>query len=158
MFTKFFARLFAPIANALAAAILKSDTGKEWLGQAIADRVSVKAVAQHLDYGALYDQIDTSDMYEEIGKRCGVTASDIAEHLDTDEIARNVELDYYDLYQHIELSELAGNIDLSDLAREIEIDADDVTVDYESLDYESLAKALIKELAKPKAEVRSSAS
>jgi hypothetical protein len=133
MFTKFFARLFAPIVNALAAAILKSDAGKEWLGQAVADRVSVKAVATHLDYGALYDEIDTGEMYEEIAKYCNVSASDIADHID--------------------ISDIASSIDMSDLARECEIDADDVTVDYESL-----AKALIKELAKPKAEVRSSAS
>jgi hypothetical protein len=156
MFTKFFARLFAPIAKALAAAILNSDAGKEWLGHAIAARVSVKALAQHLDYGALYDEINTDDMCEEIGRLSGISASDIADCIlckDISAIARHVEIDYSDLAREFDTSELAGNIDLSDLAREIEIDTDDVTVDYESL-----AKALLKELAKPKAEVRSSAS
>lgn len=151
MFAKFFDRFAAPIVNALAVAILKSEAGKEWLAQSIADRVNVKAVAQHLDYGALHDEIDTSDMYEEIAKHCGVTASDIAEHLDTSEIAGHVEIDYLDIARELDLSEVASNIDMSDLADHCTIDIDDVSVDYAEL-----AAGLIRELAKPKVEVKAS--
>jgi hypothetical protein len=151
MFAKFFSRVLAPLFNALAAAILKSDAGKEWLAQSISERVSLKALVQHLDYGALFDEIDTSDMYEEMAKHCNVSASDVADHLDTSDIAQHVELDYSDLAGELDLSEVAGNLDMDDLAGHCNIDTDDVTVDYEAL-----AKALIKELAKPKVEVKSS--
>jgi hypothetical protein len=151
MFAKFFDLVVAPVFNVLAAAILKSDAAKEFLAQAVADRVNVKALAQHLDYGALQDQLDTNDLYTYVAKHCGVSASDIAKHLDVEDISQHVEVDYYDLAGRMEASEVASHLDLIDVARELEIDVDDVTVDYEAL-----AKALIRELAKPKVEVKSS--
>lgn len=151
MIAKFFSRLIVSFFNALAVAILKSDAAKEFLAQAVADRVNVTAVAQNLDYGALHDELDTSDMYEEIGKRCGITASDIASHLDSEEIAQHVEIDYRDIASELELSEVASNLDMSDLAEHCTIDIDEVTVDYEAL-----AAGLIRQLAKPKVEVKSS--
>jgi hypothetical protein len=151
MFAKFFDLVVAPVFNVLAAAILKSDAAKEFLAQAVADRVNAKKIAQHLDYGALQDQLDTNDLYTYVAKHCGVSASDIAAHLDLEAIAAEVEIDYYEVTGRIESSEVAAHLDLTDIAREIEIDVDDVTVDYEAL-----AKALIRELAKPKVEVKSS--
>jgi hypothetical protein len=152
MFTKLFVRIVTPIVNAIAAAILKSDTAKEWMAQAIADRVNVKKLAEHLDYGAIFDNIDTDDLYTHVAKHTSVSASDIAEHLDSEDIAQHVEIDYYEVASHMEASEVAGHFDLSDVARELEIDVDDVTVDYEAL-----AKALLRQLgAASKVEVKSS--
>ena len=150
MFAKFFAGLSASVFNAIAAAILKNEAAKEWLASSIGDRVNVKALAPHIDYDALYDELDTSDLSASIGKH--ISASDVAAALDAEDIAQHVEIDYYDLASHYEASEIASHLDLSDIAREVEVDADDVTVDYEAL-----AKALLAQFARAKAvEVRSS--
>lgn len=152
MFAKFIARIATPVINAIAAAILKSDAAKDFLAEAVASRINAKKVAQHLDYGALYDELDTNDLYTHVAKHCDVSASDIAEHLDSEDIAQHVEIDYYEVASHMEASEVAGHFDLTDVARELEIDVDDVTVDYEAL-----AKALLRQLgAASKVEVKSS--
>jgi len=140
MFTKIVAFLFAPVARLLA--------GNEVFIKAVLSRVNVTAVADALA-ARVVDEVD----HDEIAKRTAqlVSPSDVASHFDAEAIAAEVEIDYYEVADRLESSEVAACIDLSDLARECEIEADEVTVDYEEL-----AKALLREFAKPKVEVRAS--
>jgi Tfp pilus assembly PilM family ATPase len=140
MFTKIVAFLFAPVARLLA--------GNEVFIKAVLSRVNVTAVADALA-ARVVDEVD----HDEIAKRTAqlVSPSDVASHFDAEAIAAEVEIDYYEVAGRLESSDVAEHIDLSDLARECEIEADEVTVDYEEL-----AKALLREFAKPKVEVRAS--
>ncbi len=140
MFTKIVAFLFAPVARLLA--------GNEVFLKAVLSRVNVTAVADALKDDVI-DDLDLNDVARHAAQL--ISPSDVASHLDAEAIAAEVEIDYYEVAGRLESSEVAEHIDLSDLARECEIEADEVTVDYEEL-----AKALLREFAKPKVEVRAS--
>jgi hypothetical protein len=138
MFAKFFDLVVAPVFNVLAAAILKSDAAKEFLAQSIADRVNAKKIAQHLDYGALHDEIDTNDMYTYVAQHCNVSASDIADHIDiddiTDTIKEGIEVSASDVAEHICLSDLAGELDYSQITNHLEIDYSEIASNLEASD------------------------
>lgn len=115
------------------------------------DVVSVLAKKLHMGHlaEAVCDTLDHNDFARKVAE--SFSASDFAQHLDLEDIAQHVEVDYYDLAGRMEASEVASHLDLTDIAREIEIDVDEVTVDYEAL-----AKALLSQIAKSKpVEVRS---
>lgn len=90
-----------------------------------------------IDYELVVDRMDYSEVANCIYPR------DIARHMDKQEVADHIEIDFSEVASNIDLNELAGRMDmhLDDLADQL---TDDVV---ENLDYKKLAEALLDAIA-----------
>lgn len=91
--------------------------------------VDTAEVASEIDYDQLKEQID----YKKLMRAADISAYDIAQEYPSSDIASD-----------IDLSDLASEFNESDIAKYVEVDASEVA---ENLNYELLAKSLLKELA-----------
>lgn len=106
-------------------------------------------VATNINLSDLAEEIDTDSIEGSVLEKVDIEdiAQNVANNVDTDDIAKyvsdNFEFDYSEF--DIDYESLAQEVDTSDLAREVK---DQIEVDMselaEKIDYEALAKALVK--------------
>jgi hypothetical protein len=142
----------------------------------LADRVC-EQMSKDVDYSKLAEEVDMSNLceeldYSELANNLDVDYSELATHFNDSDIAN--EMDASAVAENIDLSDLVGELDYEAIASHIcakdvaeELDCskqiNDAVQDYlcngdDLIDYKALAKAIIKELATPKVEVRYSPS
>jgi hypothetical protein len=106
-------------------------------------------VATNINLSDLAEEIDTDSIEGSVLEKVDIddVARNVADNVDTNDIAQyvseNFEFDYSEF--DIDYSSLANEVDNEDLAREvkdqIEVDMNELA---EEIDYEALAKALVK--------------
>ena len=144
-----------------------TECGKSVKASDVADYMDAESVADHVDCSEVAKALSESDVASEIDLESLASELDysaLASHVPTDKL----EIDYSSLAEDVDYSTLASEFDAEDVARHIEASdvAAHIEVDMDALvervsdefDYAALAKALIRELAAPRVEVRSSAT
>jgi len=119
----------------------------EDMAEAIAMELSTtdgfeELLAQQFEVSDIADNIDAEDIavcfnYEDIASNIDISAHEIAQELDTDDIATEIKrnLDYYDIVSNIDMGEVARELDIDELSGHLNytdvaenIDMDDLSV------------------------------